>query len=618
MAGATAQELAIRTAVETVAAEGTLLQKVDSPGRLYTPITKAQMIIDMNLVIGTDVQAHSDILDALADSGAVDTFLDLSDTPNSYSSDDIGKILRLKDDLTGLEFTNEYQAAGNGTEILFNDGGIVGASDKLTFDKETGIVSHVGNLYLKTQSSLYLWDADDTHYVRLSAPSTVTSSIFYYWPPANGAAGAVLSTDGNSPATLSWVSGNTPGGSDKYIQYNEDGGFGGDSGLYWEYEAEPTILHVSGIIKIHPHSEAVGELRFHDLESSDYVGFKAPATLGVTLVWALPTADGPANEVWGTDGSGNLIWRTHDELAGFVANEHINHASVTLTAGTGLTGGGTIAANRTFALDIPGLVADASPDGAADYVVTYDADGETHKKVLINNLPGSGGAGTFLDLTDTPNSYDSADIGKYPRVKDDLSGLEFVEGATGAHTIASHSDTTATGAELEELTDGSQTTLHSHAGAGANFTDLGDVDEASIDSTDIGKIVQVGNDLKLEFTDSPVFDDVQLDGHGYFGSEVDNGNSGAADTIDWTIGNKQKSTLTDDCTFTFTDPSGPCNLVLKLIHEVSGGALVTWPDTVKWVDGVPPILTNEIGAIDIICFYYDGTNYFGTAVLNFS
>lgn len=34
------------------------------------------------------------------------------------------------------------------------------------------------------------------------------------------------------------------------------------------------------------------------------------------------------------------------------------------------------------------------------------------------------------------------------------------------HTIASHSDTTGTGAELEELTDGSETTLHSHASAG--------------------------------------------------------------------------------------------------------------------------------------------------------
>ena len=35
-----------------------------------------------------------------------------------------------------------------------------------------------------------------------------------------------------------------------------------------------------------------------------------------------------------------------------------------------------------------------------------------------------------------------------------------------AHTIVSHSDTTGTGAELNELTDGSTTTLHEHAGDG--------------------------------------------------------------------------------------------------------------------------------------------------------
>jgi hypothetical protein len=40
----------------------------------------------------------------------------------------------------------------------------------------------------------------------------------------------------------------------------------------------------------------------------------------------------------------------HDDLLGFVANEHINHTAVTLTAGNGLTGGGNIAASRSFAV----------------------------------------------------------------------------------------------------------------------------------------------------------------------------------------------------------------------------------------------------------------------------
>jgi len=38
-----------------------------------------------------------------------------------------------------------------------------------------------------------------------------------------------------------------------------------------------------------------------------------------------------------------------------------------------------------------------------------------------------------------------------------------------SHTVVSHSDTTATGAELETLTDGSTTALHAHAG-GADDT----------------------------------------------------------------------------------------------------------------------------------------------------
>lgn len=38
-----------------------------------------------------------------------------------------------------------------------------------------------------------------------------------------------------------------------------------------------------------------------------------------------------------------------------------------------------------------------------------------------------------------------------------------------SHTVASHSDTTATGAELNELTDGSTTTLHNHSSSGPEY-----------------------------------------------------------------------------------------------------------------------------------------------------
>lgn len=60
-------------------------------------------------------------------------------------------------------------------------------------------------------------------------------------------------------------------------------------------------------------------------------------------------------------------------LSGYVANEHINHTSVTMTAGTGLTGGGTIAATRTFNLDISGLTALAVEPDPTDGFLVDDA-----------------------------------------------------------------------------------------------------------------------------------------------------------------------------------------------------------------------------------------------------
>ena len=49
-----------------------------------------------------------------------------------------------------------------------------------------------------------------------------------------------------------------------------------------------------------------------------------------------------------TTNDGQIV---HDNLSGFVANEHIDHTSVSIIAGKGLVGGGTIASNRTIDID---------------------------------------------------------------------------------------------------------------------------------------------------------------------------------------------------------------------------------------------------------------------------
>ena len=57
----------------------------------------------------------------------------------------------------------------------------------------------------------------------------------------------------------------------------------------------------------------------------------------------------------------------HDAATNFVADEHVAHSGVSINAGTGLTGGGTIAATRTLTLDIDGqLTNNLGATGAID------------------------------------------------------------------------------------------------------------------------------------------------------------------------------------------------------------------------------------------------------------
>jgi hypothetical protein len=70
----------------------------------------------------------------------------------------------------------------------------------------------------------------------------------------------------------------------------------------------------------------------------------------------------------------------HDSLQNFVANEHIDHSTVSISAGTGLTGGGDITTSRTISMpDVgtPGTYGSASSVS----VVTTDTQGRVSSAV---------------------------------------------------------------------------------------------------------------------------------------------------------------------------------------------------------------------------------------------
>jgi len=92
--------------------------------------------------------------------------------------------------------------------------------------------------------------------------------------------------------------------------------------------------------------------------------------------------------------------------------------------------------------------------------------------------------------------------------------------------------------------------------------------------------------------------------------------SGTA-TINWGLGNKASHSLSENVTYTFTAPAGAANLTLKVVQD-SSDRTITWPGAVKWSGGTAPTLTSGSGKIDIITFYYDGTDYYSTFSQDFS
>lgn len=100
---------------------------------------------------------------------------------------------------------------------------------------------------------------------------------------------------------------------------------------------------------------------------------------------------------------------------------------------------------------------------------------------------------------------------------------------------------------------------------------------------------------------------------------VDDGNSSTADTIDFSAGNVHKSTLTGNCTYTFTAPAAGSVVILKVVQDATGSRTATWPAAVHWSGGTAPTLTTTANKVDIFTFYYDGTTYFGvTSGLNYT
>lgn len=280
--------------------------------------------------------------------------------------------------------------------------------------------------------------------------------------------------------------------------------------------------------------------------------------------------------------------------------------------------------------------------GSNFHIKSHASSSSTYRFTLMGT--GNVGIGTdttpdyLLELHDATNTPDFAlsddDIahGVTTLAQTDVFGhLSSISTTVGGLQLTALADATgiALGLKGVQSSDPTDTTpaisLIAAKASGTGVVDLGAAETVFqvANNDDTAAITVLGNGrvgigVVAPNDELEVEGDIRSNESIYYDAELDNGNSSTADTIDWGVGNKQKSTLTDNCTFTFTAPAGPCNLVFKLIQDGTGSRTVTWPDTVKWPAGTAPTLTTSASTTDIICFYYDGTNYYAVSSLNFS
>jgi hypothetical protein len=109
--------------------------------------------------------------------------------------------------------------------------------------------------------------------------SSISSNGAFIFPTTDGSANQILETDG--AGNLSWVDVATT------LQTVTDNGATTNNAVTLQAQAE---------------------LKFADSDSSNYVSFRGPATVGSNITWTLPNTDGTDGQMLSTNGAGTLAW----------------------------------------------------------------------------------------------------------------------------------------------------------------------------------------------------------------------------------------------------------------------------------------------------------------------
>jgi hypothetical protein len=216
----------------------------------------------------------------------------------------------------------------------------------------------------------------------------------------------------------------------------------------------------------------------------------------------------------------------------------------------------------------------------------------------------------------------------------DVTGAANFDGSANVtittNLVVDGTEVTATGAELNTLSGISASTaeLNTLQGISASTAELNKLNNVTVGATEFNYLsgvtsnIQTQLDGKLtDFSLESYTGDVDIDGElvvtSYNETFVAVTSSSGTATIDCEAGNVFSHTLSENTTFTFSNPpsSGTAyGFSLKIVQDASAsGYTVTWPSAVDWPDGTTPGLTSIASAVDQFVFYtHDGgTTWYG-------
>jgi hypothetical protein len=455
--------------------------------------------------------------------------------------------------------------------------------------------------------------------VNSSGNITKINNVTTSFPASQGSAGQVL-TDSDGAGTLTWTtpSGSGSSGASGSVQLsNGSGGFTSDaSNFYWNttthqlgigttstldfldvltttnqhmcigasgigpriYARNATGSFISGGIEANPlyiNEYSAGNVVIGQGGGSVTIGtttstaslfnvgssnqFQVNSTGNVVklnnVTTSFPSSQGSSGQVLtNSDGAGTLTWSTP--------------SGSTYTAGTGLT----LTSNQ-FSLTVPVSVADGgtgatTPSGAA---------------TNLSVLPISGGSLTGAI------AIPSGDFYTWTTAGNQIPGIGAVAATNGPMVIQCYGGTGAVEINPNSLTGTGGLAVFS---GGVSPVFVGGINGSGVVSGASASIS--GAVAGKQFTDTI----------------VTGGSSGSAVTVNWAAGAIQTYSLTANCTFTMSGAAAGQTVTL-FITQGSGAYTATWSPTANWPSSTAPTITTTSGKVDVISFFYDGSNYWG-------